>query len=271
MGLSTKYLVFLGVFVMLLFPVYASEFDYNKYRGNIELQNDFASYMNTLQAKIQRNWNPPDFVEDGDATVMIKVKRWGKVVSAEFVKSCYDELFNESAMEALRKSEPFDKFPATTTKDALTIKYNFHTSIVKTDTMREYVDSADKFYNVDNQQALKYINLAIDEVEGDIESYFLYEKRSKIKKSLGDIKGANEDYAESRRLKEKYDLKRIKTCKLIAEMEHTPFSYFYLAHAYEIAGDYENALDAIDKAIELTELNNQYKRYRAELEQKHGQ
>ena len=95
-------------------------------------------------------------------------------------------------------------------------------------------------------------------------------KRSKIKKALGDIKGANDDYAESRRLKEKYDLKRIKTCKLIAEMEHTPFSYFYLAHAYEIAGDYENALDAIDKAIELTELNNQYKRYRAELENKKG-
>ena len=270
MGLSTKYLVFLGVFIMLLFPVYASEFDYNKYRGNTELQNDFASYMNALQAKIQRNWNPPDFVEDGDATVMFKVTRWGKIVSAEFVKSSNNEVFDESAMEALRKSEPFDKFPATTTKDALTIKYNFHTSIVKTDTMREYVDSADKLYNVDNKQALKYINLAIDEVEGDIESYFLYEKRSRIKKALGDIKGANDDYAESRRLKEKYDLKRIKTCKLIAEMEHTPFSYFYLAHAYEIAGDYENALDAIDKAIELTELNNQYKRYRAELENKKG-
>ena len=98
----------------------------------------------------------------------------------------------------------------------------------------------------------------------------MYEKRSRIKKALGDINGANDDYAESRRLKEKYDLKRIKTCKLIAEMEHTPFSYFYLAHAYEIAGDYENALDAIDKAIELTELNNQYKRYRAELENKKG-
>ncbi len=271
MGLSTKYLVFLSVFVMLLCPtVQSSEFDYNKYRGNTELQNDFSSYMTTLQNKIQRNWNPPDFVEDGDATVMFKVTRWGKIVSVDMVKSSNNTLFDESAMEALRKSEPFDKFPANTTKEALTIKYNFHTSIVKTDTMREYVDNADKYYNVNNEQALKYINLAIDEVQGDIESYFLYEKRCKIKQALGDTKGANDDFAEAKRLKAKYDLKRINTCKLIAEMEHTPFSYFYLAHAYEIAGDYENALVAIDKAIELTELNNQYKRYRSELQQKQG-
>ena len=109
MGLSTKYLVFLGVFIMLLFPVYASEFDYNKYRGNTELQNDFSLYMNDLQTKIQRNWNPPDFVEDGDATVMFKVTRWGKIVSAEFVKSSNNEVFDESAMEALRKKLGWDK------------------------------------------------------------------------------------------------------------------------------------------------------------------
>ena len=134
--------------------------------------------------------------------------------------------------------------------------------------MRECMDNADKYYNVNNETALNYINKAIDEVSGDAESYFLYEKRCKIRQALGDYKGAKEDSAEAKRLKERYDLKRINTCKLIAEMEQSPFSYFYLAHAYEIAGDYEHALDAIDKAINLTELNNQYKRYKIELEQK---
>ena len=69
MGLSTKYLVFLGVFIMLLFPVYASEFDYNKYRGNTELQNDLASNMNAQQAKIQPNSKPPPFETAGQATL----------------------------------------------------------------------------------------------------------------------------------------------------------------------------------------------------------
>ena len=270
MGVGTKYLVLISLFLLLLVPVSASEFDYNKYRGTTELQNDFSSYMNNLQAKIQRCWNPPDFVEDGDATVMFKVTRWGKIVSVDFVKSSNNPVFDESALEALRKAEPFDKFPANTSKESLTIKYNFHTSIVKTDTMRECMENADRYYNVNNQTALNYINKAIDEVSGDAESYFLYEKRCKIRQALGDYKGAKEDSAEAKRLKERYDLKRIKTCKLIAEMEQSPFSYFYLAHAYEIAGDYEHALEAIDKAIDLTELNNQYKRYRQELEQKKG-
>lgn len=268
MGLGTKYLVFLCISSMLCFPVYSSEFDYNKYRGNTELQNDFSTYMVNLQAKIQRCWNPPDIVEDGNATVLFKVTRFGKIVSAEIIESSNNEVFDESTLEALRKAEPFDKFPASTSKDALSIKYNFHTSIVKTDTMKEYVDNAERYYNVNNETALNYINKAIDEVQGDINSYFLYEKRCKIKKALGDYSGADSDLVEAKRLKAKYDLKRINTCKLIAEMEHTPFSYFYLAHAYEIAGDYENALVAIDKAIELTELNNQYKRYKAELQEK---
>ena len=53
--------------------------------------------------------------------------------------------------------------------------------------------------------------------------------------------------------------------KLIAEMEQSPYSYFNLAHSYEVAGDYEHAIEAIEKAIALTELNNQYKRYKDEL------
>ena len=38
-----------------------------------------------------------------------------------------------------------------------------------------------------------------------------------------------------------------------------------LANAYDVAGDYRNAIEELDKAIAMTELNNSYKRYRAEL------
>lgn len=268
MGVFVRNLVFICVSLMLISPVDASEFDYNKYRGNTQLQNDFSGYMSQLQAKIQKNWTPPDFVEDGNATILFKVSRFGQVLSTEIVESSNNQVFDESALEALRKAAPFDKFPANTSKDALNIKYTFHTSMIKTDTMKNYVDNADRLYNVNNQSALNYINLAIEEVQGDIGSYFLYAKRSKIKRALGDIKGAEDDMVECKRLKTKFDQKRINSCKLIAEMENSPFAYFYLANSYEIAGDYKHALEAIDKAITLTELNNNYKRYRAELMQK---
>ncbi len=269
-GSVFKNIVFLIISTVFINPAFCIEQDYSKYSGNTIIQNDFSEYMKGVQSKIQKSWNPPDSAEDGCAVVMFKITRRGDVISSTIVQSSKSELFDESALDALRKASPFDKFPANTVKDSLTIKYTFNTSVVQTDSMREYVKNADKFYNVNNQTALNYINRAIEEVEGDISSYYLYGKRSKIKRALGDIEGAEADLTECKRLKAKFDRKRIMSSKLIAEMENSPFSYFNLAHSYEIAGDYEHALQAIDKAIELTELNNQYKRYKTELKQKSG-
>lgn len=239
--------------------------DFNQYRANAQLQNDFSGYMANLKTKIQKNWIPPDFLESGHVTVMFKVNRRGEVLSVDIVESSNNAVYDESVLEAIKKSVPFDKFPPCASRDFVTIKYSFDSSLVKTDQMKSFVDKADEFYNVNNETALDYINKAISEVQGDINSYFLYGKRSKIKRALGDIKGAEEDFAECKRLKAKVDQKRILACKVIAEMEKSPFAYYHLAYSYEIAGDYEHALEAIDKAIELTELNNGYKRYRQEL------
>lgn len=267
-GCMLKKIVTLLFLIFFISPTVLAETDEPNNSGSMIIQNDFSEYMARVQAKIQKNWNPPDFVEGGEAVVMFKVSRQGDVLSTSIVQSSNNELFDESTLEALRKASPFDRFPANSTRNMLTVKYTFHTTIVKTDKMQEYVDNADRYFKVDNERALSSINKAIDEVEGDSSSYFLYSKRANIRKALGDYKGADTDFAESERLKARYDQKRINTCKLIAEMDKSPFSYFYLAHSYEIAGDYEHALEAIDKAIELTELNNQYKRYRLELEQK---
>ena len=270
MGVLRGKIVLFIMCLLLSMPVYAEDAGSAPSSSGASVQNDFSEYMNTLQGQIQKNWNPPDFLEkDGHATIMFSINRCGDIISTQIVESSGDEVFDESAMEALRKASPFNHFPANTSRGSLTIKYSFDTSIVKTDNMQEYVKNADKYYNINNHQtALNYINRAIDEVEGDSRSYFLYGKRSKIKRALGDVDGANADMDESKRLKAKYDQKRINASKLIAEMEQTPYSYFYLAHSYEIAGDYEHAIEAIDKAIALTELNNQYKRYRQELTQK---
>lgn len=229
-------------------------------------QNDFSGYMSVLQGKIQKSWNPPDCMEqDGHATVKFSITRSGDVYSSQIVESSGNPVFDESVLEAIRKSSPFDHFPASTSRGSLTIKYSFDTSVVKTNNIQEYLANADKFYNVNNKLALDSINKAIEKVEGDTNAYFLYGKRSKIKRALGDTVGAEEDLNESKRLKARYDQKRIMASKLIAEMEQSPYSYFNLAHSYEIAGDYEQAIEAIDKAIALTELNNNYKRYRNDL------
>lgn len=260
MGVGIRKVVLFCISFMLLFSAKTLA------EESGSLQNDFSGYMTTLQGKIQKSWNPPEYLErDGHATVKFSITRSGDVYASEIVESSGDPVFDESALEAIRKSSPFAHFPASTSKGSLTIKYSFDTNVVKTCDMQGYLANADKFFNVNNKIALDYINKAIDEVEGDTNAYFLYGKRSKIKRALGDTQGAEEDLNESKRLKAKYDQKRIMASKLIAEMEQSPYSYFNLAHSYEIAGDYEKAIEAIDKAIALTELNNNYKRYRNDL------
>ena len=240
---------------MLFNPVFAEE--------------DFSAYMNDVRTKIQKNWYPPECLEkDGHMLVKFSLTRSGDIYSLEVLESSGDSFYDASAMEALKKAAPFNHFPAQTARGSITIKYSFDTSVVNTGDMQKYLALSDKFYNVNNRMALDYISRAIDEVDGDINAYFLYGRRGKIRAALGDTDGGRADLEEARRLKAKYDKKRIMASKLYAEMEQSPFSYFGLAHSYDIAGDYENAIKAIDKAISLTNLNNQYKRYRTELMQK---
>ena len=264
-GIANKILGVIFCFVLCANYCYASNSYSYSHQTNTVLQNEFADYMTSLKTKIQKNWNPPESVDGGEATVLFKVNRFGEVSNIEMIESSQNIVFDESALEALRKSAPFDKFPASTSRNSLTMKYVFNTSLVKTDSIKKYVQNTDKYYNVDNNLALKYVNLAINEVQGDISSYFLFGKRSKIKQAMGDIQGAEDDLIECKRLKAKYDQKRINSCKLYAEMEKSPYAYFSLAHSYEIAEDYPHAIEAIEKAISMTDLNNNYKRYKAEL------
>ena len=257
------------IFVFVLFnqAVYAGEYNsyYNRPTSNQQVQNTFSEYMENLQAKLRKNWVAPDFLEEGHTRVLFKIDRFGNVISGDILESSGNTLYDESAVNAIHKSEPFGKFPENTTRQVLTVNYSFDTTLVKTEKMKEYYDLAKRYQYSDKQQALKYINLAIAEVEGDSESYFLYKRRAKIKEGLGDYVGAKNDLDLYQNLKTKVDIKRVHAIKRRAEIEDNAFDYYYLAYAYEQIGDYENAIISIDKAIERTDLNHGYKRYKAEL------
>lgn len=255
--------------VCLLASLFAKGFAYEPYYNrptqNQQLQSDFAEYMENVQTMLQKNWITPDILEEGHVRLIFKVDKSGNVISGEILESSGNPVFDESAINAIHKSEPFGKFPDNSTRETITINYSFDTSMVKTDKMKMYYELAKKNFYSDRTLALKYINLAISEVEGDCESYFLYKRRGKIKEALGDHLGAREDFEKYESLKAKVDIKRVHSLKHYAQQEDTAFAYYYLAYAYEQIKDYDNAVWAINKAIERTDLNNQYKRYRAEL------
>lgn len=241
---------------------------YNQPTGNTQVLNDFAEYMQNVNEKLQKNWTPPDFLEEAHTRILFKLNRDGEIYAANIIESSGDNIYDEAAINALKKAMPFGRFPANSTRETLAVNYSFDTTLVKTDQMKNYYNLSKQYYLTDKQNALKYINLAINEVNGDDESYFLYKHRSKIKEALGDHVGANQDITTYNVMKNRIDLKRVHALKYQAEIEDTAFAYFYLAYAYEMIQDYENAIHAINKAIERTELNNNYKRYRTELVKK---
>ena len=252
---------------LLISPLIVRAYDYISPRQtqNPQVKADFAKYMENVQTKLHQNWVTPDFLEEGHIRVLFKLDKQGNVISGEILESSGNDLYDESAVNAIHKSEPFGKFPENSTRETITINYVFDTTLVKTDKMKNYYDLAKRYSYTDKNLALEYINKAIAEVEGDSESYFLYKKRAKIKESLGLHVEAKEDFDKYEKLKHKVDVKRVHALKHRAEIEDSAFVYYYLAYACEQIGDYETAIWAINKAIERTELNQQYKRYRTEL------
>lgn len=259
----------LSIILCVFFALSVNAYEYNPYYNkpttNQQVQQDFAEYMINLQNKLQKNWVTPDFLEEGHIRVLFKVDRFGNVISGDILESSGNPIYDESAVNAIHKSEPFGVFPDNSSRQTITVNYSFDTTLVKTDKMKEYYNLAKKYQYSDKNLALKYINLAINEVKGDVESYFLYKRRAKIREGLGDHIGAKEDYLFYENAKHKVDIKRVHALKRQAEVEDSAFAYYYLAYACEQIKDYDGAIEAINKAIERTDLNQQYKRYRTEL------
>ena len=262
-----KKVLFVVMSIFLAQSTFAYEYSsyYNRPTSNQKVRADFSDYMTNVKNKLQKNWVYPDFLEEGHVRVLFKIDRSGNVIAGDILESSGNPVYDESAVNAIHKSEPFGAFPENSTRETITINYSFDTTFIKTDKVKELYEQAKRYTYSDKQLALKYINEAIEEVGTDIESYFLYKRRAKIKEGLGDHLGAKEDLEQYEKMKARVDIKRVHLLKKQAEIEDSAFAYYYLAYACEQIKDYEGAIEAINKAIERTDLNQQYKRYRTEL------
>jgi len=225
---------------------------------------DFSRYMSDVNEKIQNIWNPPEGIIEGHTEVVFKVDKTGNLLYYHIAEPSGNKAFDKSAVETIKKC-PFNELPANSENEYITIRYSFDLHAADSEKMKQYAELAEKYSTSDKKLALKYLDMAIGEIKGDSISYFLYARRCKINKELGNIDAANKDLAEFKKLKSLNNEKRIKACKKEAQANNDPFAYFTLANAYEAAGDYNNALAAINQAINMTPLNHSYKRYRAEM------
>lgn len=260
-----KYIAVLMLCFMLNYSAEAEDFNYAQTQKRISLQEEFGDYMNTVKDKISDTWTPPEVLEYGHATVIFKLDKNGELLSSYIKESSGNSLYDESALLSIQKAAPYAEFPINASRENITIMYSFDSSVVSANDVKMLVEQAEKYINKDNLTARNILDQAIKTIEGDPASYFLYARRYKLDKLIGDTEAADADLEKCKSLKIAYDARRIAKCKEALAKDETPFAYFTLANAYELAGDYQNAIYNIDKAISMTELNHAYKRYRAEI------
>ena len=262
-----KALIILFCFLSIL-AVEAYEPYYNRPTANQTLKSDFSEYMENVQNSLQKNWITPDFLEEACVRVLFKIDRFGNVVSGDILESSGNLIYDESAVNAIHKSEPFGKFPENTSRQYITVNYSFDTKLIKTEKVQELYNLAKRYRYSDKNLALGYLNEALNFVTTNEERYLVYDLRGKINEGLGNLASAKEDFESYQKYKTRDDIKRVHALKRLAEHEDSAFVYFYLAYANELIKDYEKAIEAIDKAIERTGLNQQYKKYRSQLVEK---
>ena len=260
-----RFLITLSLFIMLICPVFSAEFDYAQTQKRIPVQEEFGDYMASVKEKISKNWTPPEVLEEGHASVIFKVDKNGNLISSYIKESSGNALYDESALRSIQKASPYMEFPMNASRDYITVVYSFDSSVVNAKDVKDLVAQAERYMNSDKPMARNILDKAIRTIEGDPASYFLYARRYKLDKMMGDMESAKLDLEKCKEMKIAYDKRRIAKCKEALAQDETPFAYFTLANAYELAGDYQNALKNIDKAISMTDLNHAYIRYRAEM------
>jgi len=232
------------------------------------VKNDFSDYMENVKSKLQNNWQPPDFMEEGHVKVYFTLNRQGQLMSSSVIESSGNDIYDESAIEALKNCTPFGSFPKDSLREFISIKYSFDTILIEEERMHGYYEIAKANAKNNPRIALEYMNMAIAKVGGEEASCFLYKKRAEIRERLGDTKGAQEDLEMYNLYTNRTNIKRVHLLQHLVETKPSAYLYHYLAFAYEQVGEYQNAIGAIDKAIELTFDNGHLKRYKNQLAQK---
>ena len=82
-------------------------------------------YLARLTERIRLNWSLPQPKKGLETIVDIKISKDGRALKIEIEKSSGDYLFDKWALDAVKKSFPFDPLPSTYTKGYLEIGVRF--------------------------------------------------------------------------------------------------------------------------------------------------
>lgn len=86
---------------------------------------NFIAYVDRLENKVKSNWIKPHGKLDKKAVILLDIDKTGKLLGVNVATFSGDKDFDKTALDAIIKSVPFEKFPQTVKDEKATIKFTF--------------------------------------------------------------------------------------------------------------------------------------------------
>lgn len=91
---------------------------------------DFAPYMRNLQKQIKANWNPPKQEESKSVVVLFTINRDGTLGKSSILKSSGSEDMDNTALETLKNSAPFEPLPENYKGKSVDVQFTFDYNVI---------------------------------------------------------------------------------------------------------------------------------------------
>ncbi|MCR5260391.1 MAG: TonB C-terminal domain-containing protein [Candidatus Gastranaerophilales bacterium] len=130
-GNILKFVVIILFAVICLIMVFYKDKDFFNFfktdntNHQAEVQTDFAPYMRDFQKKIKSNWQPPKNNTSQTVVLLITIDKNGYVVRNVVKKSSENAEVDKAAIDAVKKSEPFDALPSFYNGNTVDIEFTF--------------------------------------------------------------------------------------------------------------------------------------------------
>jgi len=90
-----------------------------------------TAYLVRLQNKVKKNWDNSYIQPGSTAVVTIELDKNGNIVHSSVSQSSDDKSFDEMALSAVSKSEPFEKFPQNINDENVKISFEFSKNLTE--------------------------------------------------------------------------------------------------------------------------------------------